>query len=98
MTKREENQNLVFEKKVLRTICGPKLENGLYKRRYNYKLEKTNILRYAGHMIRRPEDLPQKVIFTARPQGTRWQGRPKIIWADCYPKVAGFDSRNFFLT
>jgi hypothetical protein len=60
LTKREENQLLVFEKKVLRTICGPKIENGVYRRRYNYELErefdspnvlnvtKTNRLRYAG--------------------------------------------------
>ena len=43
---------------------------------------KTSRLRYAGHMIRRPEDLPQKAIFIARPQGTRRQGRPKSRWAD----------------
>jgi hypothetical protein len=29
LTKREENQLLVFERKVLRTICGPKIENGV---------------------------------------------------------------------
>jgi hypothetical protein len=40
LTKREENQLLVFEKKVLRTICGPKIENGVYRRRYNHKLDK----------------------------------------------------------
>jgi hypothetical protein len=28
---------------------------------------KTSILRYAGHMIRRPEDLPQKALFRAKP-------------------------------
>jgi hypothetical protein len=72
LTKREENQLLVFERKFLRTICGPKIENGVvYRRRYNHELDKefnspnalnvtkTSILRYAaGHMIRRPKDLP----------------------------------------
>jgi hypothetical protein len=29
LTKREENQLLVFERKVFRTICGPKIENGV---------------------------------------------------------------------
>jgi hypothetical protein len=33
LTKREENQLLVFERKVLRTICSPKIENSVYKRR-----------------------------------------------------------------
>jgi hypothetical protein len=43
---------------------------------------KTNRLRYTRQMIRRPEDLPQKAIWIARPQGTRRQGRPKSRWAD----------------
>jgi hypothetical protein len=79
LTKREENQLLVFETKVLRTICGLKIENGVYRRRYNHELDKefdspntinvtmTSKLRYAGHMIRRPEDLPQKALFRAKP-------------------------------
>jgi hypothetical protein len=67
LTKREENQLLVFERKVLRKICGPKIKNGLYRTRYNHDLKiefyspnalnvtKTSRLRYAGHMIRRPK-------------------------------------------
>jgi hypothetical protein len=76
---KEGDQLLVFERKVLRTICGPKIENGVYRRRYNHKLDrefdirialnvtKSSRLRYAGHMIRRPEDLPQKALFRAKP-------------------------------
>jgi hypothetical protein len=64
LTRREENQLLVFKRKVLRT--GPIVENGVYRRRYNFELDrkfdnpsvinvvKTSRLRYAGHMIRRP--------------------------------------------
>jgi hypothetical protein len=40
LTKREENQLLDFEKKVLRTICGPKIKNCVYRRRYNQELDK----------------------------------------------------------
>jgi hypothetical protein len=40
LTKREENQLLVFERMVLLTICGPKIENGVYRRRYNPELDK----------------------------------------------------------
>jgi hypothetical protein len=92
LTKREENQLLVFERKVLRTICGPKIENGVYRRRYNHELDrefdsqnvlnvmKTSRLRYADHMIRSPEDLPQKALF--RPNARINQGRPKSRWAD----------------
>jgi hypothetical protein len=60
LTKWEEKQLLVFERKVYRTICGPKIENGVYRRRYNHELDrefdspyalnvmKTSRLRYAG--------------------------------------------------
>jgi hypothetical protein len=95
LTKKEENQLLVFERKVLRMICGPKIENGVYRRRYNHELDKEfdspnalNVaklsrLRYAGHMIRRPEDLPQKALFREpNPMERRKQGRPKSRWAD----------------
>jgi hypothetical protein len=43
---------------------------------------KTSRLRYAGHMIRRLEDLPQKALFRAKLIGRRNQGRPKSRWAD----------------
>jgi hypothetical protein len=89
LTKRKDNQLFVFERKVLRTICGPKIENGVYRRRYNHELDiefhspnalnvtKTSRFCYAGHMIRRPEDLPQKALFRAKPNGRRNQERPK---------------------
>jgi hypothetical protein len=85
---------LVFERKILRTICGPKITNGVYRRRYNHELErefdspnvlnitKTSRLRYAGHMIRKPEDLPQKALLRAKPIGRINQERPKSRWAD----------------
>jgi hypothetical protein len=90
LTKREENQLLVIERKVLRTICGLKIENGVCRRRYNHELDKkfnspnalkvtkTSRLRYAGHMIRRPEDLPQR----SKPNRRRNQERPISTWAD----------------
>jgi hypothetical protein len=40
LTKREENQLFVFERKVLRTIRGLKIDIGVYKRRYNHELNK----------------------------------------------------------
>jgi hypothetical protein len=94
LTKREESQLLVFEGKVLQTICGPKIENDVCKKRYNHELDKefdspnavnvtkTSRLRYAGHMISRPEGLPQRVLFRANPNGRRNQRRPKSRWAD----------------
>jgi hypothetical protein len=77
LTNREENQLLVFERKV-RTICSPKIENGVYRKSPNaLNVTKTSRLRYAGHMARIPEDHPQKALFRAKPNGRRNQGRPK---------------------
>jgi hypothetical protein len=54
LTKREENQLLVFERKVLRTICGSKIVNRVYRRRYNHKLDKVLIIPNALQKTRRP--------------------------------------------
>jgi hypothetical protein len=92
LTKRAENQLLVFERKVLQTICSPKIEIGVYRKRNNQELDKefnnpnalnvtkTSRLRYAGHIIRRPEDLPQKTLFRAKLNGRRNQRRPQSRW------------------
>jgi hypothetical protein len=40
LTTRDENQLLVFERKVFPTICGPIIENDVYTRRYNHELDK----------------------------------------------------------
>jgi hypothetical protein len=59
-------------------------ENGVYRRRYNHELDKefdspnalnvtkTSRLRYAGQMIRRPEDLPQKALLDGVIKEDRW--------------------------
>jgi hypothetical protein len=68
---------LVFERKIHRTICDPKIENGVYRRRYNHELDRefnsSNALNITktSRLIRRPEDLPQKALFRAKPNGRR---------------------------
>jgi hypothetical protein len=56
-----------------------KIENGVCRRRFNHELDKefhipnalnvtkTSRLRYAGHMIRKPKDLPQKLYSEPNP-------------------------------
>jgi hypothetical protein len=92
--KREENQLLVLERKALQTMRRPKIENGVYRRRYNHELDrefnspnalnvtKTSSLRYASHRIRRPKDLSQKALFRANFNGRKNQGRPKSKWVN----------------
>jgi hypothetical protein len=81
LTKRVENQLHAFERNMFRTICARNKktvyteEDAQLEREINspfvINIVKTKRLRYAGYMIRRPEDLPQKVIFIARQQETR---------------------------
>jgi hypothetical protein len=87
LTKREENQLLVFKKKVFRTICGPKkwpkmvstgggTTTSSIKSSTALNVTKTTRLRYAGHMIRRPEDLPQKTLVKPSSQ-TQWKEKSR---------------------
>jgi hypothetical protein len=69
-TKRERNRLLVLEKKLLRTILGPNIVDGVYMSRYNVELVrefnspnvigvvKSKKLHYAGYMIPSAENLP----------------------------------------
>jgi hypothetical protein len=66
-------------RKVLRTIYDPKIVDGVYRNSYNFGLDgefnSPNVIgvvksnRYAGHMIRVAEDLPQRALFKAKPEG-----------------------------
>jgi hypothetical protein len=69
------------------------VRRGVYRKKYNeldiefdclnaLNVTKTSRLRYAGHMIRRPDDLPQKTLFRAKPNGRKNQERTKSRWAD----------------
>jgi hypothetical protein len=66
---------LVFERKDLLTIYGPKIVDGVYKSRNNFELDrefnspnlngvvKNNRLRCAGQMIKAAENLPQRALY-----------------------------------
>ena len=83
----------VFELKVLRTILGGKLENGIWRRRMNHELYqvynevdivkviKHGRLRWAGHVARMPEERQASIIFRNEPgRGRRLRGRPRTRW------------------
>jgi hypothetical protein len=68
---------LVFKRKVLRMIYGPKIIDDVYRSRYNLELDrdfnspnvigivKINRLCYADHMFRGSKYLPQRALFRA---------------------------------
>jgi len=94
MMKKEEQAVLVFERKILRRIYGPKYENGKWKSRTNQELEETskveNIVKWIkgqriswlGYLERIEEDRMPKRIFIQELEGTRRRGRPRRGWKD----------------
>lgn len=94
LTKRNERALDVFERKILRRIFGPVLDNGFWRRRYNNELYtlfnepnvtafiKLGRLRWLGHVERMTEHQAPKSLLHSRPIGRRSLGRPKLRWSD----------------
>jgi hypothetical protein len=90
----EQGENLIrsFERKVLRRLFGPVLQNGCWRRRKNsemYKLYderdgvkfiKLGSLRWAGHVMRMKESDPARKVLCTKPGGIgdRKRGRQKL--------------------
>jgi hypothetical protein len=80
---------LVFERKILRRICGPTKENQIWRVKTNEELHKLikhkNIINHIkaqrqswfGHIQRMPDTRTVKKIFNWKPPTKRSQGRPK---------------------
>jgi len=94
LSKSEEAVLGVFERKILRAICGPRNDNGEWRIKYNNALytlykesdtvtySKINRLKWAGHVIRMKEQSPTRRVLVAVVEGRRERGRPKLIWED----------------
>ena len=100
-TQADEEALAVFERRVLRTIFGPIKVGEDYRIRHNDELYRLfqeadivrilqiNRLRWAGHVIRRPEDAPVHATMKADfHDGKRSRGRQKNSWADNVAKDA----------
>ena len=74
----------VFERKVLRTIVGGvQMEDGTWIRQTNQELHQllgeppivhTGRLRWAGHVVRIPDNSPVKMVLDNNPVGMRRRG------------------------
>ena len=81
MTNKEEQILLTFERKILRTIFGPVLDQNRWRRRFNHELMelyrepdigrfiKINRLRWLGHMQRMGENRVPKKLLKTKPEG-----------------------------
>jgi hypothetical protein len=109
-TKEEEEQLGIFERRVLRTILGPKrMSDGSYRLLENREIyqvfEEPDIvsvvkirwLSWAGHVVRREETHPLQQVFRGEfRDGKRRKGRPKNSWRDVVDKdSAAFGLENW---
>jgi hypothetical protein len=95
-TAADEERLGVFERKILRRIIGPKrVGEDRYQQRNNLELyqifKEADIvtvvrhrrLSWAGHVVRREENLPVQRVFNSNfNDGKRSRGRPKTSWED----------------
>jgi hypothetical protein len=94
MTKKKEQTQLIFERKIFRRIYGPKYEDREWKSRRNRDLEelskgenivkwiKGQRLSWLGHLERIEEDRMPKKIFTQELEGAKRRGRPRKGWRE----------------
>ena len=94
LSKVDELRLGVFERKILRRICGPICEGATWRSRYieePYRLyDETDLvttiritrLRWAGHVVRMQDNLPCKKITFDKPERRRRLGRPNLRCMD----------------
>jgi len=94
LTKKEEKDLLIFERKIFRRIYDPKCEHGERESQTNRELQEMskgeNILKWIkgqriswlGHLERMKEGRMSNKIFTQELEGTRRRGRPRKRWKE----------------
>jgi hypothetical protein len=94
MTKNEEQDLLIFERKIFIRIYGAKYEDGEWKSTTNRELEelskgesivkwtKGQRISWLGHLERMEEDRMIKNIFTQELEGMRQRGRSRNGWRE----------------
>lgn len=95
LTSKQEQMLNCFERRILRSICGPVHEVDGWRIRMNIELSeifgnnsiiaaiKSARLRWAGHVARMDEDRTAKKALDRKFDGTRSRGRPRKRWQDC---------------
>jgi hypothetical protein len=95
MSEYMEDALRVWERKILRTVYGPKRDTNGRRIRANKKLQdqyrssdivpsiKVRRLEWAGHVVRMDDERMAKRLFLGNPGERRKPGRPRLRWMDC---------------
>jgi len=90
LSKADELRLGAFERKILSRIYGPICGGAIRRSRYNEELyrlyDETDLvtaikitrLRWAGHIVRKQDNLPCKKITLDKPEGRKRVGRPNL--------------------
>jgi hypothetical protein len=81
LTKKEENRFIIFERKVLRTIYGSKLVDGVYREvgSISNSIVSPNVVdvvNYAGNTMGCRRPTTETYLFRSKPKGRQNKGRP----------------------
>lgn len=94
LTKQDINRLRIFERRILRRICGPELIQGAWRRRKNQDLLnflhgedivrfiKAQRIRWLGHLSRMNDSRVVKKVAEWTPANTRPKGRPRKRWRE----------------
>lgn len=94
LTIARENALRRFERRVLRRICGPVIENGVWRMRSNEELNtimkgedivkfiKSLRIQWLGHVERMEDVAMPRRVLGGRLYATRRRGRPRLRWLD----------------
>ena len=94
LTKEDQNTLRKFERKIMRKIYGPMMENGEWRIRYNEEINqiikgrdivkfiKSLRLQWLGHLERMGENRIPLKVHKAKIYSVRRKGRPRTRWMD----------------
>lgn len=94
LSSRDEEDLRVLERKIMRSILGPRREDGKFRPLMNHEIREINNnedigkfikaqrLKWFGHIQRRGENSIIKKLLTWKPKERRPRGRPKVRWID----------------
>ena len=94
LSKQDEYRLSIFERKILRRICGPVIDKGEWRIRTNRELYhlydekeivkfcKLSRLRWAGYVMRQDDDDLARIVLLSEPGRKRPRGRSKLRWED----------------